>query len=117
MIVEDDKLLGDLLSRILTSEGCVVKNIESGELVLAAAEAERPDLIYLDLLLPMMSGFDVLAGLKKSAKTKDIPVIIISCLGERSDIRRGYDLGADGYLVKATVTTDAIIAEGVKILR
>jgi len=117
IIVEDDKFLGGLVSKKLTSEGCVVNHIESGELAEAVVKAEMPDLIFLDLLLPAMSGFDVLALLKKEEQTKDIPVIVLSNLGEREDIRRGLDLGATSFLIKASMTVDSIIEEASRILR
>ncbi len=117
VIVEDDKFLGGLVSKKLIDEECDVRHIESGELVQALVESEIPDLIFLDLLLPGMSGFDVLAELKKRDKTKDIPVIVLSNLGEREDIKRGLDLGATSFLIKASMTVDSIVAEASRILR
>lgn len=117
IIVEDDKFLGGLVSKKLIDEGCVVRHIESGELAQAAAESDVPDIMFLDLLLPGMSGFDVLAGIKKADKTKDIPVIVLSNLGEREDIKRGLDLGATSFLIKASMTVDSIISEAARILR
>jgi len=111
VIVEDDKLLGGLLSKMFTYEGCNIVYIESGEKVQAMVEAEAPNLILLDLLLPGMNGFDVLVNLKKNSKTKDIPVVILSCLGEKAEIKRGLGLGAVNYLIKATVTVEDIINE------
>jgi DNA-binding response OmpR family regulator len=117
IIVEDDKFLGGLVSKRLAEEGCVVRQLESGELAQGSAEADIPDLIFLDLLLPGMSGFDVLAGLKKSEVTKNIPVIVLSNLGEREDIKKGLDLGATSFLIKASMTVDSIVAEASRILR
>ncbi len=117
VIVEDDKFLGGLVSKKLIDEGCVVHHVESGELAQAVVEAEAPDLIFLDLLLPGISGFDVLGELKKNTKTKDIPVVVLSNLGEREDIRRGLDLGAASFLIKASMTVDSIIGEASRILR
>jgi DNA-binding response OmpR family regulator len=117
VIVEDDKFLGGLVSRKLIDDGCEVQHVENGELAQATVEAEMPDLIFLDLLLPGMSGFDVLANFKKTDKTKNIPVIILSNLGERDDIRRGLDLGATSFLIKASMTVDSIIGEASRILR
>lgn len=117
VIVEDDKFLGGLVSKKLIDDGCAVNHIENGELAQTAIESEIPDLIFLDLLLPGMSGFDVLAGLKKADNTKNIPVIVLSNLGERDDIRRGLDLGATSFLIKASMTVDSIIDEAARILR
>lgn len=116
VIVEDDKFLGGLVSKKLIDEGCVVHHIENGELAQTSIESDIPDLLFLDLLLPGVSGFDVLAGLKKNDKTKNIPVILLSNLGEREDIRRGLDLGATSFLIKASMTVDSIINEASRIL-
>jgi len=117
VIVEDDKFLGGLVSKKLVDEGCKVYNVEVGELAQATIETNMPDVIFLDLLLPGMSGFDVLAILKKNDKTKNIPVIILSNLGEREDIKRGLDLGATSFLIKASMTVDSIVSEASRILR
>jgi len=117
VIVEDDKFLGGLVSKKLIDEGCVVRHVENGELAQATIESEIPDLVFLDLLLPGMSGFDVLAGLKKNDKTKDVPVVVLSNLGEREDIRKGLDLGATSFLIKASMTVDSIVGEASRILR
>lgn len=117
MIVEDDKFLGGLVSKKLIESGCKVHHIETGETAFAGIESNLPDLVFLDLLLPGVSGFDVLASLKKNDKTKNIPIILLSNLGERDDIRRGLDLGATSFLIKASMTVDSIIAEASRILR
>jgi len=117
IIVEDDKFLGGLVSKKLIDEGCVVRHLESGELAQEAVDSDKPDLIFLDLLLPGISGFDVLAELKKHDTSKDIPVIVLSNLGEREDIRRGLDLGATSFLIKASMTVDSIVSEASRILR
>ena len=117
VIVEDDKFLGGLVSKKLMDDGCVVKHVETGEVAQATVEAEKPDLIFLDLLLPGMSGFDVLAGLKKNDRTKNIPVIVLSNLGEREDIKKGLDLGATSFLIKASMTVESIAGEASRILR
>lgn len=117
VIVEDDKFLGGLVFKKLIEEGCTVRHIESGERALDSITSEIPDLIFLDLLLPGVSGFDILAGLKKNDDTKDIPVVLLSNLGERDDIRKGLDLGATSFLIKASMTVDSILAEASRILR
>lgn len=117
VIVEDDKFLGGLVSKKLIDEGCAVHHVETGEIAQATIESDLPDLVFLDLLLPGISGFDVLAGLKKNDKVKNIPVILLSNLGEREDIRRGLDLGATSFLIKASMTVESIVAEASRILR
>ena len=117
VIVEDDKFLGGLVSKKLTEEGCEVSHVENGELAQSAIEVVTPDLIFLDLLLPGVSGFDVLSELKKNDRTKNIPVIVLSNLGERDEIKKGLDLGATSFLIKASMTVDSIVSEASRILR
>jgi putative two-component system response regulator len=79
-----------------------------GEDALAKALAHKPDLILLDVMMPKMQGFDVLARLKSDASTRDIPVIMLSNLEQASDIQRSIDGGARSYLVKSSVQLDEL---------
>jgi len=116
VIVEDDKFLGGLVSKKIIEEGANVKYVETGEAAPQVIEAEIPDLVFLDLLLPGMSGFDVLSWVRKNDKTKNIPVVILSNLGERGDIQKGLELGATSFLIKASMTVDSIIGEAARII-
>lgn len=111
MWIEDDRFLSDLITRRLTDEGVKILSAEDGQSALPKVEREMPDVILLDILLPTLSGFEVLERLKKNPKTKGIPVIILSNLGQKTDIDRGVALGAARFLIKATVTLDEIIEE------
>lgn len=108
MAIEDDELLSDLLVRRLNDKYDVVL-AGSGEQALSMVEEDpKPELILLDLLLPGMSGFDVLKQLKGNQSTTDIPVIILSNLGEKDDVEKGKELGASRFLVKATSALDMV---------
>ncbi|MBI5222056.1 MAG: response regulator, partial [Candidatus Magasanikbacteria bacterium] len=78
-----------------------VVNAFDGEAGLAAVGKEMPNLVLLDLVLPKKHGFEVLAELKKSPETRDVPVIILTMLGADDDIKKGFGLGADDYIVKS----------------
>ena len=116
LIIEDDKYLNDLLSKKLQDEGFNLFSATDGEQGLKLAKEETPDVILLDLLLPGMHGFEFLETVKKDPKTKSIPVVIISNLGQKEDIEKGLALGAADYLVKAGVTLDGIVAMVNKVL-
>lgn len=116
VMVEDDKFLGSLVAKKLVTAGCVVKYVDNGETAVATIEAEQPHVVLLDLLLPGMSGFDVLAKVKQNEKTKQIPVILLSNLGEKKDIEQGIQLGAVNFLIKATMTVDEILDEAAKVV-
>ena len=109
LIVEDDDFLRSLAVTKLEKEGFVVTMAADGQSGLASVTADKPDLIILDLMLPVMSGFDVLKQLKSDDATKDIKVIVFSNLGEESDIKTCLDLGANDYLVKANFTLDELV--------
>ena len=109
--VEDDKFLSDIIARKLMREKCVLVHATEGEEALKLAAAEKPDIILLDILLPGMDGFEILNRLKTSPVTKSTPVILLSNLGQKSDLEKGTGLGAARFLIKATVTLDEIISE------
>lgn len=111
LIVEDDKFLSELLATKLTKENFTTVIAADGESGLAKACSEKPDVILLDIMLPGMSGFDVLEGLKNNPDeaVKKIPVLILSNFGQESKVKQGLDLGAKDYLVKANFTTSEII--------
>jgi len=115
LIVEDDKFLRELIARKLGSEGYVLFQAADGEEGVKKAKEENPDLILLDLILPGIDGFEALATIKKDAATSSIPIIILSNLGQREDIERGFNLGAADYLIKAHFTPGEIISKINKI--
>lgn len=117
VMVEDDKFLGSLVAKKLVSEGCTVTSVSKGEEALGAIERETPDVILLDLLLPGISGFDILKKIKHDDRMKNIPVIVLSNLGEEKDIKMGQELGANNFLIKATLNIDEIVDEVAKVLK
>ena len=113
LIIEDDKFLIKLYSDKLRRQGFEVFESLTGEEGLNRLSVEEPDLIILDLVLPGKNGFDVLKEVKDNPETRDIPVIILTNLGQESDIKRGLDLGAAAYLVKTEFSINQL-AEKVK---
>ena len=109
LIIEDDDFLRSLAVTKLEKEGFSVAMAADGKQGLDSVHADAPHLIILDLMLPIMSGFDVLKALKADATTRDIKVIIFSNLGEDSDIKTCLDLGANDYMVKAQFTLDELV--------
>ncbi len=109
MIIEDDDFLRSLAVTKLEKEGFTVTMAANGQEGLAALQADAPDLLILDLMLPIMSGFDVLKSMKADEKLKSIKVIVFSNLGEESDIKTCLDLGANDYMVKANFTLDELV--------
>ncbi len=109
VIVEDDKFLREMISRKLDKEGYEVVQAIDGEKGEQKIKEEKPDLILLDLILPGIDGFEVLSNIKEDSELKDIPVIILSNLGQKSEVERGLKLGAVDFLIKAHFTPGEII--------
>jgi DNA-binding response OmpR family regulator len=101
LVIEDDRFLQKILLMKFVAEGFVVQGSSDGEDGLKQMLAEPPDLVVLDLILPKMNGFEVLTEMKTNSITKNIPVVILSNLGQEEDIRRVMELGALEFLVKS----------------
>ena len=109
MLVEDDKALREIYSIRLTAEGYTIVSASDGEEALATAVSERPDLIISDVMMPKISGFDMLDILRSTPETKDIKVIMMTALSSEDQRQRGENLGADKYLVKSQVGIEDVI--------
>lgn len=108
VVVEDDKILLKALNVELLSNGFDVFSASDGESGLKLITKELPKLVLLDLVMPKMHGFEVLKELKSKKKTKNIPVIILSNLGQESDIEKGMELGATDYYHKASTNLGSL---------
>jgi DNA-binding response OmpR family regulator len=97
LIVDDDPIVRDVLSRYLARDGFRVATAEDGEAALAAFEAQQPDLVLLDLMLPGIDGFGVFESIRRAEST---PVIMLTAKGEEGDRIAGLDVGADDYVAK-----------------
>lgn len=109
LVVEDDKFLQKMLLMKFSAEGYKVAGAGDGEEALKQAFAETPDLVLLDLILPKVNGFEVLTELKAEPKTRDVPVIVLSNLGQDEDMRRVKDLGAVDFLVKSNLSIHDVV--------
>ncbi len=116
LLVEDDKFLRSLLLRKLENFGFKVETAITGEDALKKAKEVIPQVILLDLVLPGIDGFEVLKGIKEDDKLKQIPVIVLSNLGQREEVEKGLRLGAEDYMIKAHFTPDEIINKVKKYL-
>lgn len=100
LVVEDTELLRRIYTDKLTQEGYVVHGAADGLEALQAIRDNKIDLVLLDLIMPRMSGLEALEAMKADPRTKDVPIIILSNLGQDSDIQRGLEMGASDYLIK-----------------
>jgi len=116
LIIEDDKFLRELVTQKLAKEGYEILEAADGENGVKMAK-KKPDLVLLDLLLPGINGFEVLARIKQNPSLSQIPVIILSNLGQKNDIEKGLKMGARDYLIKAHFTPAQIVEKIKNILK
>jgi len=109
MLVEDDKSLREIYGVRLQAEGYEIKSAGDGEEALAMAIKERPDLILSDVMMPKISGFDMLDIIRSTPETKDIKVIMMTALSSEDQRARGETLGANRYLVKSQVGIEDVV--------
>jgi len=101
LLVEDDVFLSGMYQKKFELEGFSVLVAEDGEKGLRLGLEKAPDIILLDGMLPKMDGFEVLSALKKDPATKKIPVIMLTNFGQKDNVKKGFERGAESYLIKA----------------
>lgn len=104
LLIEDDKFLRRACEIGLKKRGFAVLTANDGEEGLQQAQSGSPDIILLDMLMPKMNGLETLIELKKDEQTRGIPVVILSNSSIEADIQKAKELGATGYLVKASLS-------------
>lgn len=109
LLVEDDKSLREIYGVRLLAEGYDIVSAGDGEEALAMAIKDRPDLIVSDVMMPKISGFDMLDILRSTTETKNIKVIMMTALSSEEQRQRGVSLGADRYLVKSQVGIEDVV--------
>jgi CheY-like chemotaxis protein len=116
LFVDDAKMFQDIYKAKLISEGYSVRTANNGVEALKCLSEEKPDLILLDLVMPVMDGFKVLHALKSDPKLSSIPVIVFSSRGQPEEIEKAVSLGATGYLIKATTTPKEVVKKVKEVL-
>jgi two-component system phosphate regulon response regulator PhoB len=109
LLVEDDKSLREIYGVRLLAEGYDIISAGDGEQALAMAIKERPALIVSDVMMPKISGFDMLDILRSTTETKTIKIIMMTALSSEDQRKRGEELGADRYLVKSQVGIEDVV--------
>lgn len=113
LLVEDDDKLANIYETRLQAEGFITKRVANGEDALSTALQVKPDLILLDVMMPKVSGFDVLDILRNTPETTNVKIIMLTALSQDSDKDRAKALGVDDYLIKSQVVI-ADVVERVK---
>lgn len=110
LLVEDDMALSAVYRSRLEIEGFDVREADNGEDALSATVEYRPDLILLDVMMPKISGFDVLDILRNTPETANVRIIMLTALSQPKDKERAESLGVDDYLVKSQVVIGDVVA-------
>lgn len=110
LLVEDDSFLSDMYTTKFTESGYDIKPAMDGQQGLDILTGGlRPDIVLLDIVMPKMDGIELLTAIKKDEKLKNIPVVLLTNLGQETDIQKGMELGALDYLVKAHFTPSEVV--------
>jgi DNA-binding response OmpR family regulator len=116
LIIEDDQEVRELYSEVLRDEGFVLDEAVDGKSGLAKVLSGKYDLLLLDIMLPKFDGLEILKTIRKKEELKDLPVVLLTNLGREPIIKEGFELGADGYLIKSEHTPGEIVEEVKKFL-
>lgn len=116
LIIEDEVFIADLYARQLTKAGYLVKTEGDGTAGLNTLMQETFDLLLLDIMLPGINGLEVLKQWKQKNPNSSMIVLLLTNLGQDTVIKQGFELGAQGYLIKAAYTPDQVLSEVKKAL-
>jgi DNA-binding response OmpR family regulator len=116
LIIEDDRYISKMYQLKLSLDGFDVQLAENGRQGVEKVKDFHPDIILLDILMPELDGFEVLKMVKGDEDTKNIPVLIMSNLGQEDHIEKGMSLGALGYIVKSQYTPSRVVEKIKEVL-
>lgn len=111
MIAEDDKFIAEMYVTKLSAEGYDVQNVENGKELIEKLKTFCPDIILLDILMPVMDGIETLKEIKEKEKYDKIPVVVLTNANEKEYVSKALDFGAKDYLVKASHTPDEVVVK------
>ena len=117
LIVEDEKMLAEMYATKFAMENFTAETANDGIAGLEAAKRLHPDMILLDIIMPKMDGFAVLKELRKDPTLKDTPVILLTNLGQDEDVKKGKELEATDYFVKANHTPAEVVVKVKQVLK
>ena len=117
LLVEDDTFLANIYKTKFEMEGFKIISADNGEKGLSEAKKKKADIILLDILLPKMDGFAVLEALKADEGVKEIPVILLTNLGQKDDVEKGLEMGAVDYMIKAHFKPSEVVSKVVEVLK
>lgn len=117
LLVEDDSFISGMYQTKLASQGYQVELVEDGEAAWQRLTQDPlPDILLLDVVLPKKDGFEILEDIRKEERTRNLPVVMLTNLGQKPDVERGLKLGANDYIIKAHFTPSEVVEKIKKVL-
>ena len=116
LIIEDDPFLSEMYAAKFIENNFEIELASDGKLGLTKIEEFRPDLVLLDIVLPKMDGFEVLKKIKEKEELREIPIVLLTNLGQKNEVEKGLALGAQEYIIKAHFTPTAVVTKVKEIL-
>jgi len=109
LLVEDDEILHNMYKKKFEYEGFTVASAFDGSDGVKMAASDKPDVILMDIIMPKMDGFVAVKKIKKNSAISNIPIVMLTNLGQEEDVNKGRELGADDYFIKANHTPAEIV--------
>ncbi len=111
LLVEDDPFLIDIYVTKFEKAGFNVEAVQSGDIAIEKIKEQEPDILVLDIVLPVFDGWEILSKIKEKLKIKKMKIVVLSNLGQKREIKKGLELGATKYLIKAHYTPSQVVEE------
>ena len=116
LVVDDDPFILDMYVIKFKEQGFVIDTATDGQMALDKIGANNPDIVLLDVVMPRMDGFDVIKKIQESQKPHTFKILFLTNFGQKEDVERGMQLGADGYIIKAHFTPSEVVAKVKEVL-
>ena len=116
LVVDDDSFILDMYIIKFKEQGFQVETAMDGEEALKKIETVKPDIVLLDVVMPIMNGFDVIQKIQESKMPRTYKILFLTNFGQREEIERGMSLGADGYIIKAHLTPSEVMEKVKEVL-
>ena len=109
LIIEDEEVFRVVFGGVLKDKGYIIHEATDGKMGIEKVKSLIPDLILLDLVLPVLDGFEVLEQIRADLSINKIPIVVLSVLGEKDKMKKAFELGADDYLIKGDKSPKSIL--------
>ena len=116
LVVDDDPFILDMYVLKFKDTGFQIDTATDGKIGLEKIKSFKPDMVLLDVVMPKMDGFDVIKKLKEENEPRNFKILFLTNFGQKEDVDRGMQLGADGYIIKAHFTPSEVVAKVKEIL-